>query len=42
MRSAVVRRWIDWSGIVTRDELSAIPLIDTWPGLDLDLEEELA
>ena len=41
MSSALVQRWIDWSGTVTREEFSAIPLIDTWPGLDLDLEEEL-
>ena len=39
MKSEVVQRWIDWSVSVTRDELSAIPLIDIGcSGLDLDQE----
>jgi tetratricopeptide (TPR) repeat protein len=36
---SVVQRWVDWSAAVTRDEFSAIPLIDSWLGRDL--EEEL-
>ena len=39
MRSPVVQRWIDWSVAVTREEFSAIPLIDSCLGRDL--EEEL-
>ena len=39
MRSPVVQRWIDWSVVVTREEFSAIPLIDSWLGRDL--EEDL-
>ena len=39
MRSAVVQRWVNWSAAVTRDEFSAIPLIDSEPaGRDLDQE----